>query len=158
MPPDNNPLNETFEPIVFNDYDSEVENASTPPLPDEKWKFVVCDYITLKSGEKSKAPGTPYVKFLCEVKDKNPEFDGRKVRTGPLMLSGAGFTFFLDFAGLVSPSRKFKKDTQAIGSDGKSDYLASFKGCTFAARTEKDTNDEGKETGFNSMTDYFSLG
>ena len=153
------PFDETFEPIDVAGFDEEQEKAKIPSLPDEKYKFVITDYDVLKSGENSKVPGTPYVRFNCQVQDPDPKFNGRYVRSGPFMLKGAGFRFFVGdnrvkgFASTVSPSRKWdaKKGIRLIDERGESQYLASFVGCTFVCNTVTDTDDNGVETGFNSM-------
>ena len=156
-----NPLIDAMKPVDVEGFAKEQEEARRKPLPNARWKFQIGDYEVLESGPNSKVPKTPMVKFICNVMDPDPEWNGRTVRTGPLMLAGPGFVFFMGdgknlkgFVEIVTPSREWdaKKKTRLVGEDRRSEYLDSFVGCEFAATTKIDHDTEtGEETGWNSM-------
>ena len=143
---------EVFEPLDVGGFDEEVEAHRIKPLSKGKYRLKITDYITRKSGPDSKKPGTPYAKFKCEViGDSDSSNNGRVCLTGPLMLQGAGFTFFLDFVLLVTPSPIWKKGEKILEASGRSRLLDKFIGCEFLADLTPEIRDDGTESGFSVM-------
>jgi len=161
------PIDETFEPIEVRGFAEEQNEAKIPPLPDEKYAFVIETYDVLKCGENAKNPGAPYVKFSCRVQDSDSRWNNRVVRTGPFMLSGPGLRFFIGdgrqigFVDVVTPARRWSKDKgiTLLNTDGTSDYLDSFIGCKFVCNTITDLDSDGEPNGWNSLgSNYTRIG
>ena len=156
-------LDDVYPIVDAGGFDEEQKEAKIKPLPDDWYLWEILDYEVSLSGEASKVPGTPYVRFMCSCKDKDPECDGRKVRTRPQMLRGPGFKFFVGdgenltgFVEMLTPSRGWdpKKGVRLLNADGKSEYLDSFVGCEVAGKTEKDTDLDGNVTGWNTIVEF----
>ena len=164
-----NPSNDSFPTIDVDGFGEEQEKAKMKPLPEARYLFEIEDYDVFLTGEMSKSgAGVPYVRFRCRTIDSDPDLNGRLVSTGPLMLSGAGFRFFVGdgrkggsggFVEIIKPNRKWdvKKGIRLLEDGYKEDggagsvYLDSFTGCQFSAEVSIDLDDEGEATGFNSM-------
>jgi len=160
--PNENPLEDSFEPIDVEGFETEIDKTKIPPLKEGKYRFKVYDYAL----GKSRKSNNRYIKFKCEVVgDAEEDNNGKKCQTRILMIEGPGFGFFLDFASSVTPSRNWGKKATKLDLG----YFESFNGCEFLADVELDyqvdsngdfvLDDEGnkKPTGYNSMTTVYSI-
>lgn len=148
------PLDEEFETLVAEgNFEDEQEKARPKPVPDGEYKLEIIDYNLKKTGPKSKNPGSPMVRFKTHiVDDSNPEYNGKTVFTQNYMLTGGGYSFFLNF--LDSLNHKFSKGQPMVESTkerhqkGKgpgSEFLDSMIGIQFIASLTEGMQQEWDE-------------